>query len=430
MTPTSTAGTSQGRDGLLAAGRDLPQLLFVTHRAALDQNIGGHGASEVLALIREANMRRPRERRHVIVEYLGDTPLNPSVGLREVHDTLREHPTVQGVVLLGGYDVVPAMRVDTLPPWLRTWVDHQPLDGDDADNWIVWCDDAYGDLDGHSERAGIPEIPVSRIPDGRSKELMLAALCTDAPAETSRSGIRNVRRPFAERVFALLPGTDEMHVSSPVRSSRLAKSALQASHVYIMLHGRNDIGRELWGEVNRVLSPNTMEMEVQERIETEAPIEITATLEHKMLESKDDEMISAVDYQRMPGDGATILSGCCWSAQAAKTSARRTRSGTVPQPRRTDTSVALASLRRGARAFVGSTGVNYSPIDPDDRFYCEPLHREFWHAVNANHPPAMALLIAKHRYASGMPHGHRNDYISLAIEHKTLHQYTCLGLGW
>ena len=87
-------------------------------------------------------------------------------------------------------------------------------------------------------------------------------------------------------------------------------------------------------------------------------------------------------------------------------------------------------MRDGARAFVGSTGANYSPLDPADHFYCEPLHHAFWRHVVKGEAPARALLIAKHKYASGMPHGHRDDITSLAIEHKTLHQYTCLGLGW
>ena len=410
----------------LGAGRDLPPLLFVTHRRSLDDNIGGHGASEVLELIREANVTRAREERHVIIEYLGALPHTRESVLTEVHGTLAEHPHIMGVVLLGGYDVVPAMRVDCLPAALRRWADKQPLDADDADNWLVWCDDPYGD----PRLTGIPEIPVCRIPDGCSKELMIAALCAPVATERTRSGIRNERRPFAERVFGLLPGDTEMHVSAPTRASRLRKRALHAAHVYIMLHGRNDIGRGLWGELDHQVAPSQAELKIRARIQKERPKTITATLEHKMLNAAEDEMVLAVEYDHMPGNGTVVLSGCCWSAQAATTSARRTRAGWTPKPRRTDTSVALAALRNGARAFIGSTGVNYSPLNPQHRFYCEPMHREFWTAIVNGYAPAMALLVAKHRYASGMPHGHKHDKVSQAIEHKTLHQYTCLGLGW
>lgn len=409
----------------LAAGRDLPPLLFVTHRTSLDDNIGGHGATEVLELIYEANLGRERDQRHVVIEFLGPLPHTRESVLAEVHGALKANPQVMGIVLLGGYDVVPSMRVDVLPRQLREWVDRQPLDADDADNWIVWCDDPYGD----PELTGIPEVPVSRIPDGCSKELMLAAMCVPKAESATRSGIRNARRPFAERIFAMLPGNERMHVSAPIDWKRLGETALHASHVYIMLHGRNDIGRELWGEVTRDPAPAPDDHALSPVTE-ELPTSISETREQRMLNSHSDAMVSAVKYDQMPGNGAVILSGCCWSAQASTWSARRARPGYTPKPRRTDTSVAMSALRAGARAFVGSTGVNYSPLNPSHRFYCEPMHREFWHGVVNGYAPAMALLVAKHRYASGMPHGHKNDWTSRAIEHKTLHQYTCLGLGW
>jgi hypothetical protein len=414
----------------LAGGRELPRLLFVTHRRALDANIGADGATEVLDLIREANEGRKRADAHVVLEYLGKHR-DLASALSEVHETIRENP-VHGVVLLGGYDVVPSVRVDVLPPTIRTWVDEQPLDGDDADDWIVWCDDPYGD----PEHTRIPEIPVSRIPDGRSKDLMLAALRAPKATAQTRRGIRNVNRPFAEDVFRQLPGEDEMLVSGPQQAKRLAKRALHASHVYIMLHGRNDIGRAFWGERHRHVA-QTLTATQLHAIEAfnalqkpTQPRELTETMEQRAFNQAEEAMLAAVDREHMPGDGAVILSGCCWSAQAARYSARRWHRGRPLAPRLTQTSVALSALRGGARAFVGSTGSNYSPLDPADHFYCEPLHFEFWRQVVKGEAPARALLIAKHKYASGMPHGHRDDLTSLAIEHKTLHQYTCLGLGW
>lgn len=425
---------SAGDEGLerrLAAGRELPRLLFVTHRSRLDANIGANGATEVLDHIREANEGRRRADAHLILEYLGGDRHDLAGALSEVHETLREHK-VHGVVLLGGYDVVPATRLDCLPPWIRVWVDEQPLDGDDADDWIVWCDDPYGD----PEHTRIPEVPVSRIPDGRSKDLMLAALRAPMATSGTRRGIRNVNRPFADDVFRVLPGDDEMFVSAPQHAARLSRRALHAAHVYIMLHGRNDIGRALWGE-RRAHVPQPLTATEEHAMATfnamqkaAHPKEVTETMEQRAFEAAEEAMLTALEREHMPGEGAVILSGCCWSAQAARYSARRWHKGRPLAPRRTQTSVALSALRDGARAFVGSTGANYSPIDPADHFFCEPLHREFWRHVVSGEAPARALLIAKHRYASGMPHGRRDDITSLAIEHKTLHQYTCLGLGW
>jgi hypothetical protein len=427
----------------LAAGRGLPRLLFVTDRVALDDNIGAHGATEILDLIREANHARPRHERHVILEYLGPRPTRRATALAEVHAALREANvlgTVHGVVLLGGYDVVPTMRFDCLPPALRTFVDEKPFDGNDADDFVVWCDDPYGDPDD----TGIPEVPVSRIPDGRSKTLMLNALRAPVATTVGRSGVRNVERPFAETVFNLLPGDGEMVVSAPRHAANLARTELRTSHVYLVLHGRHDIGKFLWGERSGrhvtadapaesaggepALTPG--ERAALALDDAAKPREITDTMEFAKIEHEAAMMVTAVACDHMPGEGAVILSGGCWSASSAATSARRWRKAYAPKPRRAGTSVALAALNEGARAFVGSTGVNYSPLGPNDRFYCEPLHREFWQHVTAGHAPARALLYAKHRYASGMPHGRGNDFISLAIEHKTLHQYTCLGLGW
>ena len=423
--------SSEGLDRQLAAGRELPRLLFVTHRRRLDANIGANGATDVLDLVNEANHARKRAERHVILDHLGDDRHDLAGALAEVHESLREHK-VNGVVLLGGYDVVASPRLDVLPAWIRDWVDKQPLDGDDADDWIVWCDDAYGDPD-HTR---IPEVPVSRIPDGRSKELMLAALRAPKATTRTRRGIRNVNRPFAADIFKGLPGRGEMLVSGPHDSARLPKRALHAAHVYIMLHGRNDIGRALWGERHKHV-PQPLTKAEQRAMEAfnaansvSHPRELTETMEQRAFNQAEEAMLTAVERDNMPGEGSVILSGCCWSAQAALYSARRWHRGRPLAPRRTQTSVALSALREGARAFIGSTGANYSPIDPADHFFCEPLHREFWRQVAEDEAPARALLIAKHRYASGMPHGRRDDITSLAIEHKTLHQYTCLGLGW
>lgn len=420
----------------LAGGRDLPRLLFVTHRADLDRSIGANGATDVLDLIREANEHRPRERRHAVLDYLGHDLNDRANVLREVHafrieqDTLGE---IEGIVLLGSYDVVPAMRVDCLPASLREWVDAQPLDANDADDFTVWSDDPYGD----PGSTGLPDIPVSRIPDGRSRELMLAALRAPVAETANRRGIRNVMRPFADDIFRLLPGDGEMLVSAPKNARAISPKELHASHVYIVLHGRHDIGRALWGERPRRVSGASDDSASADVHDDDArgndrplPRDMSDTQEMNAFEAIEDEMVEALRCGHMPGDGAVILSGCCWGAQVSASSARRWRKEGAPLPRRPGSSVALAALRDGARAFIGSTGMSYSPIDPVDHFYSEPLHREFWTNYIAGSPPALALLIAKHRYASGMPHGLRDDLSSRAIEHKTIHQYTCLGLGW
>jgi hypothetical protein len=91
--------------------------------------------------------------------------------------------------------------------------------------------------------------------------------------------------------------------------------------------------------------------------------------------------------------------------------------------------MALSFLRRGALAFVGCTGAHYSPVDEPYDYFGGPMHRAFWTTIGAGEPPARALFAAKQEYARNLPHGLTRP-IPVAVEYKTLRQFTCLGLGW
>lgn len=91
--------------------------------------------------------------------------------------------------------------------------------------------------------------------------------------------------------------------------------------------------------------------------------------------------------------------------------------------------MALGFLKAGALAFVGCTGVHYSPSEPPYRYYGGPMHEAFWKSWLAGLPPAKALFEAKKEYLGGIPHRDASP-MSRAIEIKILRQYTCLGLGW
>jgi hypothetical protein len=92
-------------------------------------------------------------------------------------------------------------------------------------------------------------------------------------------------------------------------------------------------------------------------------------------------------------------------------------------------SMALSVLRRGALAYVGCTGAHYSPVDAPYGYFGGPMHRSFWKGIGEGRGPAQALFDAKAQYASEMPHG-MNRPLEVAIEYKTLRQFSCLGLGW
>ncbi len=98
------------------------------------------------------------------------------------------------MIIIGGYDAVPAQILDSLPTNLRNALPPN----DDPDNFIVWSDEIYADRDGD----GLPEIPVSRIPDGKSAKLVRQALQAVQPQKgNAKFGIRNIERPFAVDIF-------------------------------------------------------------------------------------------------------------------------------------------------------------------------------------------------------------------------------------
>ena len=90
--------------------------------------------------------------------------------------------------------------------------------------------------------------------------------------------------------------------------------------------------------------------------------------------------------------------------------------------------MALSCLLGGARAFVGCTGVHYSP-DATGSFFGGPMHHAFWSEVAAGQAPAAALFAARKTFLADMPHG-RHSALEQAIERKIWKQFTCLGLGW
>lgn len=363
----------------LGAGRQLPRLLFVTSRTALGRRIGTVAARTVLAGVQDAG--------HAVHDTLPAGLAPPARAIEAVRRSLDREPAVEGVAILGGYDVVPAQRIDCLPARLRARVSA----GDDPDNFIVWSDDAYGDRDDDC----LPELPVSRIPDGGSADLVYTALQTPAiRAARSRRGVRNAARPFADRVFGTLPGRGSMLRSSPVRHNATPGFSLGGACVYLVLHGLPTNGTAFWGEDGH---------------------------RHPMA-------VSGANVPRRPG--LVVFAGCCYGALTVEQPANTAMGGHAVKSRALDASLALGFLMNGARAFIGSTALHYSPVQPPYNYFGAPLHEAFWRAFVSGTAPARALWRAKHHYAAGLPHGQERNSLAEAVEFKTFREFTCLGLGW
>jgi len=375
---SATTGThtviENGSDALrIANGRRLDKLLFVTNEAALARNIGRAEAASVVAAVRSARLPL------CLLSASGDVKAAAAI----VRGQLRDGVT--GVIIVGGHDVIPFERVDCLPPHIRRRVDGS----DDPDGFMVWSDDIYGDLDGD----GLPELPVSRIPDGRSAALVFAALRAGAPRPALRAGIRNVARPFADGIYAGIGGTTPLLISQPTVFDQRPTLRFAADQLYFMLHGDYADGSRFWGED----TPGNRE---------------------------------AINISNLPNSiSGVVFTGCCWGALTTEMPAGLLAAGRPVAMKTPESSIALSVLSRGARAFIGCTGAHYSPIDAPYNYFGGPMHRAFWRRYGEGAAPARALFDAKIDYIAGMPHG-RSSAAQTAIEFKILRQYTCLGLGW
>jgi beta-lactamase superfamily II metal-dependent hydrolase len=369
-TVSSAPVSSAAAPGRLASGRTLPQLLFVTYRPRLENNVGSAEAAAALKLITDAGQQLLEVR-------------NQNAPYGEIRRALSRGYV--GVVIVGGYDVLPSQRLDALPRSLRTQLGNTTSD---ADNFIVWNDEAYGDRDGDT----LPELPMSRIPDAKSSKLLIAALTAAAAGPATRFGVRNAARPFAIAPYGLIAGTAPLFVSEPKGPSDIGAGKANGASVYIMLHGSDVDATRFWGE-----DPGGT--------------------------------IETMNITNIPrASSGVVFAGCCWGALTVQTTA--SHAGSAPLGVRTPgTSIALSYLHAGARAFVGCTGTHYSPTIAPYKYFGGPMHSAFWTRIKAGSAPARALFDAKLEYLQNMPHG-QTSAVAQAIEFKILKQFTCLGLGW
>ncbi|HJT36538.1 MAG TPA: MBL fold metallo-hydrolase [Pirellulales bacterium] len=372
-----------GADWKLAGGRRLPKLLFVTSREALHRNLGQHEADDILDRVAGAG--------HAVLDTLPAGATDPNQVLHLVRPSLNSDTA--GVVLVGGYDVVPAHRLDALDSSLRAAVRHR--DGDPYDDFLVWSDSIYGDRDGD----GMAELPVSRVPDAKTPELVVRAMQAGGSAAVQLGGVQNRNRPYAARIYGSIPGAGaanfiESEAARP-GDPRYANGVLSSSAVYLMLHGDFQDSQRFWGETDREIPYEAMN-------------------------------ISDVT----PVANRVVFCGACWGALTVMERAIDVVPPALISPRAVNASIALSFLNAGARAFVGCTGAHYSPDGNDTSYYGAPLHSAFWRHFILGFPPAEALFQAKTDYLGGIPHRRTRDPVDKARELKILRQFTCLGLGW
>lgn len=222
----------------LGGGRHLPNLLFVTCVPTLTENIGGDSAAGVMDALTST--------RSVQVVDLPTSIKTAEEAVEHVRPRLLAGK-FEGVVLLGGLDVVPAYVLNVVDDDLRQRANAVAMRSHmlpDDDNYIVWSDELYGDTDGDY----LAELPVSRIPDGRLADVVLNAIQAPKYEPGTRFGIRNLAREFAIDIFPAIPGQGgELHVSETFGPDNIADGS-PIGAVYYMLHGSDRDGTRFWGE--------------------------------------------------------------------------------------------------------------------------------------------------------------------------------------
>jgi hypothetical protein len=299
--------------------------LIISHRQRLTDKFGQQGFEQIDALLRD----------------LGDIA-----------------ETCPFVLIVGDPDVVPFA---VLP--------NPTNDGD-----VLFTDDVYGDND--HDNLTVPDIPVARIPDGYSLDLLLTQLSPSSVPASGDFTLANSKRPHADGVASQVFGPGRsLFWSLPTRHAQFDPSLVNVRYSYFMLHGASGDTRIWWGE--------------------------------------EDVYPDAFTVAEASSQGI-VLSGACYGAYTFN--------------RTPDDSIALAFLVSGARAFVGATGITYSPIwspgpDPTGPMRHDAVFQyAFLDALSRGQAPLAAFMGAKKQMGDLASTGN-----ATAAELKMLHELLYYG---
>jgi hypothetical protein len=277
-------------------------------------------------------------------------------GFAEIDDLLQNMRSVAEtcpfLLIVGDWDIVPP---GVLP--------NPTQDGDP-----LITDDIYGDTD--HDALTVIDIPVARIPDGDSLDLLTTQLSTSEGPEAGNLTLANSKRPHADIAASQVFGSDRVLLwSLPTRHTNVDSGQVNVRHSYLVLHGSAEIASAWWGE------------------EPSYPVALT---------------VDEADSQ------GVVLSAACYGAMTY-----------LHTP---EDSVALAFLANGSRAFVGSTVMTYAYIrapDPMDliRWTGGRFEYTFLNSLAAGQAPLEAFMSAKQEMG-GWAGGARGQPFDV----KTLHE--------
>jgi hypothetical protein len=247
-----------------------------------------------------------------------------------------------------------------------------PNPADDGD--VLFTDDVYGDTD--HDALTMPDIPVARIPDGSSLDLLVTQISASTVPEGGDFTLANTKRPHADGVATQVFGANRgLFWSLPTRHVDVDESQVDVRYSYFMLHGASWDTTVWWGE--------------------------------------EDVYPDAFSVAEASSQGI-VLSGACY--------------GSYTFSRTPENSITLSFLHSGARAFVGSTGITYSPVWQQGPNPTGPMrfdaafHQAFLSALTRGQAPLTAFMEAKQKIAELC-----RTADSTTAELKMLHEFIYFG---
>jgi len=251
---------------------------------------------------------------------------------------------VTHIQIIGGHDVVPFA---VLPNAV------------DADT--LYTDDVYADFTGDD----VIDVPIARIPDGGSLDLLIKQLDGKCVPKAGAFGLGNAKREYAGPIMDIFDDAGDVYWSLPMTNDDFSVGDVDVNYVYFILHGLDTDTSIWWGE---------------EPIYPEA---FKANLANSQ---------------------GVILSGSCYGAYVI---------GKTPAD-----SICLRFLRSGAKAFVGCTGTHYSTPGTETTYNGPLFHRLFFEHLMSGKKPSEAFFRAKRDYA---------PEADTSVEEKILHEFVFYG---
>lgn len=308
----------------------MPTYLVLTHKGRLSTAVGVADAWEEIEGLLDDHYGHDN---YAVLDY--EESLGASTSINQYRDLLldeiRERGWPQYIIIMGGPDVVPFGTVTNPCAGLV-----------ESDTDTVFTDNWYADLD--SDGAFLPDVPVTRVPDGKSLDLIRAIFqANERPLPSGNNEVFSYGQPlrkFAETLVTYVLQGNTGHPdwgtvpvwSSPTTSAGVDVTLVDAMYTYFILHGSR-VNTSRWSGEDPAVA--CLERDEDDRCTGYAAGRYPTAFEVSQADSR-----------------GLVISAACYGAY-------------INEGQTASNSIALSFLQNGAFGFVGSTAITYSnrPID-------------------------------------------------------------------